>query len=1317
MNNRYTYAVLIHAVSLIFLCFSSFNSYAAEHSVEPPAHKKVLLVGTVKANHIPYFAINDDNKIAGLYPEYIEYLAQTLHLQVQYQLYDSVAELETAAQNNRIDIALGLASTPQREEYLTYSHTILSIPRNLLLKTELASKPRIFKDKDIKLAISKSDVQKDYITNLFPNLEIFELQHQNDIIPALTYNLANAHFNDSLTNQYLASTLEPGSFSVIALDNIANKKWHIPLLKSNTALNQKINALIDKTDPVTLSSMVSHASKWQRQDKKSVMLVTPNQQDWLAQHSVLRYTTLANWHTITMQDKAKRPMGLSISVLNRIATMLGVTLEYVPSSSYEEAIALLTAGKVDIIPAMLRTNERTALVNFSDPYLSTPWSLITLKDSPLNINKLRFGNYKIISPNGDYARAILQDYFPDSQFSAQNSMEKSLQLLNENKVDAVFTTLATSQSWLAQDTTHTYKLLQNFSINNNVDVQLGISKQAPLLLELVNQALAAIGYEELESLSRSWIELNVNQGVTIKKIIFYSLLASTLFILVVVGFLYWNQKLRQEVNFRRIAQHRALQAEQKLTSIANAIPGAVVQFRIENKQLIFSYASQGIERFTPFKQINLSAEHTINSDDSDFFKLISQPQIQQLIDAAKQALEDKQGIDFEFVLNAPYNNWLNLVAFPANQDDDCEWSGVLLEISQRKEQEIALSQEKTKAEQAAITKSRFLAMMSHEIRTPLSGVITTAELLSQSCLDYQQRDDINTIATSANNLLHILNDVLDHTKMEEQQFAIEKVECDLLDIVENAIRAHVANAQAKNLQMSFDFDPRLQRLVETDPVRLQQVLSNLLSNAVKFTEQGNIAIAVKPLQSEGNIQHVEFTVTDNGLGIAQENQSKLFTPFMQAESSTNRQFGGTGLGLSICRMLVNRLGGEISLKSDLGKGSEFSFVIPLESYRDCELPKTPLQKSLLILDDGSDCIKQVMDYLSRWQVAFIHETNNTEPTAWRNPQQHNDCVIIYHNQLNHLQQLKTADSSNVWVKLCAMANSELDADYFLPTNPLLLSPLIKILAKAYNNQLMDFTDTAQEQKIVLQTKQQAIDSGRLILVAEDHPTNRRVIKRQLESLGYQADYVENGVQALEAIAKQDYNLLITDCHMPELDGYGLTQQLRQQGSTMPIIAFTANALTGEAQRCIELGMNGYISKPVSQSVLQAKLNKYLPNLAPDTALPNMILQKATDMQFNVSELQKMFGSKESVLALLREFINSAEIDIIELNQAYAQHDFTQLSAIAHRFKGAAQMVMASTLSELAEKLENAAKQQQAALCELKISALNDCLSVYKNSLN
>ena len=1318
MSKRYAYSILIHAVSLIFLCISSFNSYALDKPVEPLLDKKVLLVGALKANHVPYFAINDDNQIAGLYPEYIEHLAQSLHLQVQYQIYDSVTELETAAQNKRIDIALGLQLTPQRADYLILSHTILSTPRNLLLKTELVSKPFILKDKNnIKLAVSKTDVQKDYIAKQFPNLEIFELQHQNDIIPALTYNLANAHFNDSLTNQYLASTLSPGSFTVVAQDTIADKKWHIPLLKSNTALNQKINALIDKTDPVTISTMVSHASKWQRRDKKSVMLITPSQQDWLAQHSVLRYTTLANWHTITMRDKANKPMGLSISVLNRIATLLGVTLEYVPSSSYEEAMALLTAGKIDIIPAMLRTNERSALMNFSDPYLSTPWSLVTLKNSSLNITKLRYGNYKIVSPNGDYARAILQDYFPESQFNVQGSMEKSLQLLNNNKVDAIFTTLATSQSWLAQDTEHAYKLQQNFSINNNIDVQLGISKQAPLLLELVNQALDAIGYEELESLSRSWIELTANQGVTIKKIIYYSIVAGALFLLVVAGFLYWNQTLRQEIRFRRIAQQRALQAEQKLTSIANAIPGAVVQFRIDNKQLIFSYASQGIERFTPFKQINLSAKHTIKSGDSDFFKLISQPQIQQLINAAQQALEDKQGIDFEFVLNAPYSNWLNLVAFPTTADDDCEWSGVLLEISQRKEQEIALSEEKTKAEQAAIAKSRFLAMMSHEIRTPLSGVITTAELLSQSSLDYQQRDDINTITTSANNLLHILNDVLDHTKMEEQQFAIEKVECDLLDIVENAMRAHVANAQAKNLQMSFDFDPQLQRLIETDPVRLQQVLSNLLSNAVKFTEQGNIAIAVKPRHSDGNIQQVEFTVTDNGLGIAQENQSKLFTPFMQAESSTNRQYGGTGLGLSICRMLVNRLGGEISLISDLGKGSAFSFVIPLESYAVSALPKTPLHKSLLLLDDGSECIKQVMHYLKRWQVAFIHEPNTNNPTVWLNPQQHSDCVIIYHNQLNHIQRLKTADSSNVWVKLCAVANSDLDADYFLPANPLLLSPLLNILAKAYDNQLMNFTGTTQEQKIVLQTKQQAIASGRLILVAEDHPTNRRVIKRQLESLGYQADYVENGVQALEAIAKQDYNLLITDCHMPELDGYGLTKQLRQHGCTMPIIAFTANALTGEAQHCIELGMNGYLSKPVSQSVLQAKLNKYLPSLAPVTAHSNVPTDKVSEMQFNITELQHMFGAKESVLELLAEFIASANIDISELSDAYAQTDFTQLSAIAHRFKGAAQMVMANTLSELASELEDAAKQQQAALCELKITALSDCLTKYKSSLN
>ncbi|CAM3835944.1 MULTISPECIES: ATP-binding protein [Pseudoalteromonas] len=1325
----------LKVIALLTCCFLvcwllSFNAFADSAKNLPEsqvtASKKILLVGALKGNSIPYFAVKENNKVGGIYPEYIEHLASTLNLQIHYQFYNSVAQLEDAAKQGRVDIALGLQVTDARKDYLTLSKIIMTVPRTVLIAKEIEASPfQLNANPAVNLALFKYDVDKEYIKQLFPDIKKVEIKQQQDLAPAFHYGLVNAHFGDSLSNQYLASKLAINKFSIVSLDHTANKVFHIPLISKNSTLNNAINKLIENTDPITVSAIVAHASQWQHYTKKPVMVINPQQQDWLKQHQVIRYTTLPQWHTITMYDQSGKPKGLSIDVLNRIAEKLGVTLEYVPTHSREEALALLKTGDVDLVPAVLRLQSRNDIMSFSQPYLSTPWSMVGRKDSQLDVTLLRQGKYKIASPNSDYARAIILDYFPNSELIMQSNIEESFALLDEKEVDAVFTTLAASQSWIEHGGNHHYKLIHDFLVNNNIDIQLGVSKHSQELLGLVNNGLDAIGYDQLDSLARSWVELNPNQGVNIKQIIFYSLLACALFLLVVVGFLYWNNKLRQEVRFRRNAQQRALQAEQKLTSIANAIPGAVVQFKIVNKQLIFTYASKGIERFTPFKRINLSTEEAVNLTDEDFLALISKDQVDQLINAATQALNDNQGIDFECELNAPYRNWLNLVAFPAYQGDDCVWSGVLLEINQRKEQEIALSEEKTKAEQAALAKSRFLAMMSHEIRTPLSGVITTTELLSQSALDYQQRDDVNTIATSANNLLHILNDVLDHTKMEEQQFAIEKIECDLLDIVENAVRAHVANTQAKNLTMRVDFDPQLQRFIETDPVRLQQVLSNLLSNAVKFTEQGKITISVNALHNVGNVQHVEFKVTDAGLGIAIENQSKLFTPFMQAESSTNRQYGGTGLGLSICQMLVNRLGGEITLHSDLGKGSEFSFVIPLECYKTAELPTTPVEKSLLLLDDGSECIAQVINYLKRWGIAFIHEPNHSNPESWLNPHNYTNCMVIFHQQLSNISHLKTSDASNVWVKLCMAANNELDADLFIPSNPLLVSPLLNLIAKANDSQLMDTVHQEQNHEIILQSREQAISSGRLILVAEDHPTNRQVIKRQLETLGYQADYVENGVQALQAITEQHYNLLITDCHMPELDGYGLTRALREQGNNMPIIAFTANALTGEAQRCLDIGMNGYISKPVSQSVLQAKLNKYLPTLSQITIpvssvqnnLPINTHHKATEMHFNILELQTMFGSKESVLELLAEFIDSLKADISELSDAYAQLDFTQLNTIAHRLKGAAQMVMANALSELASTLENAAKQQQAALCKLKITALNDCLKQYENSLN
>ena len=1304
-----SFIILISIISLHVAALSQLAPLDTQ-----TATKKVLTVAALKIDYIPYFAINEKNEIGGIYPEYIKHLAKTLDMQVHYKIYNSVPELEDAMKQGRADISLGLQLTKKRQDYITMSEPILVVPRTLLITKKLAAQPfYLLNNNKIKLALFKFDVDKSYISQLLPNTYQFTLSKYSDIAPALNYKLANAHLSDSLTNQHLALQLNDQEFTTLTLNNLPDKKWHLPLVKQNTALNKLLNKHILKTEAITMLAIVARSSQWQQYNKKSQMIINDQQQDWLNQHAILRYTTLPQWDAITIYNEPDKPSGLSISVLNRIATILGVNLEYIPSRSIGHALELIESGRVDIIPAVLQTKKHIGVMGFSRPYLTSPWSMIVLKDSTLDINKLRQGKHTITSPNGPYAQSIMDDYFSNSELIASSNMKHSLALLKKNKVDAVFTTLAATKSWLKQDKNNNniYKLLPNLLINNNVDVQLGVSKYSSPLKDLVNQALAVTGHEELEALSRTWIELDTEQERDIKMIVIYGLLAGVAFTLVMLGFFLWNQKLRQEIAFRRIAQQRALAAEQKLSSIANAIPGAVVQFSMLDNQLFFTYASEGIEDFTPFQQVNLSESQAINTNLNSFFSFISPSKANELIKATKYALQDKQGLDFECRLNSPYNNWLNLVAFPSSYDGNCIWNGVLLEINQRKEQEHALSVEKSKADSAVKAKSYFLAMMSHEIRTPLSGVISTTELLAQSQLDFQQRIDINTIISSANNLLQILNDVLDHTKMETHQFSVEKIEYDLLVIVEDAIRAHIASAHAKNLHINFYFGPLINRFVKTDPTRLQQILSNLISNAVKFTQCGIIDILVELVSTENKIQLIEFKVIDSGLGIALENHRSLFDPFTQAESSTNRKYGGSGLGLSICRMLVERLNGQINLSSQLGQGSEFNFTIPLESYQDNKPPVAV--RHILILNDDSENIKRVSDYLSHWQIDFTLESSTDVQVDWLNANKSNNVMVIFNNIVDVIT-LKSVFKHYVWLKLCKDESEEYGADYYLSTNPFLVSSLLDILANKDTQNLTSHRTNPKQKIIKLQTKEEAINSCRLILVAEDHPTNRKVLKRQLENLGYYADYVENGVQALKAITEQYYNLLITDCHMPELDGYELTRVLRQRGCSIPIIAYTANALIGEAQRCIELGMNSYITKPVSLSLLQIKLNEYLPKSIQDT--DNTKTTPVNKLQFKLNELQAMFGSKEIVQELLTEFIVSCKVDLEELNNANLANSFKELANIAHRLKGAAQIVLAYSLSDIASELEQAANQQNSPLCVSNLQALTQSITDYENCL-
>jgi CheY-like chemotaxis protein/nitrogen-specific signal transduction histidine kinase/HPt (histidine-containing phosphotransfer) domain-containing protein len=521
---------------------------------------------------------------------------------------------------------------------------------------------------------------------------------------------------------------------------------------------------------------------------------------------------------------------------------------------------------------------------------------------------------------------------------------------------------------------------------------------------------------------------------------------------------------------------------------------------------------------------------------------------------------------------------------------------VLLNIDERKEAEFALSNAKKSAEQADKSKSRFLAMMSHEIRTPISGIIGMLELLGYSSLTKTQLSDIRTISHSANNLLHILNDVLDHSKMEAGQLGIEQIDSNLLTIVETTIQAHSHIAQSTNVTLNLDFDTKLRHQIITDPVRLQQVLSNLIGNAIKFAPEGQVLIEISLIKDSQNQQIVNFLVKDNGIGISPSNQRKLFTPFTQAENSTTRKYGGTGLGLTISKMLVERLGGKIQLISELGYGTSFSFSLTLTSEEEVFKPAITSKKPVFLMDDGSFYSQKIKQYLQAWQYPLIIiPCHHQDIAKIKASIPYGDCIFICHQSLITKFNLIDEYPNATWIAVTEQNFSSIAAHYIISNTPILPTKLIETIEQSQTNETEELLTviTEDKKKTHKLSKTETTNNGQLILVAEDHPTNQLVIKRQFEQLGLHADFVDDGEQALIAIKQKRYGLLLTDCHMPNMDGYELTKKLREQGNIIPIVALTANALSGEAQNCQNLGMNGYLTKPVSIAILKQTIEQYL----------------------------------------------------------------------------------------------------------------------------
>jgi len=648
------------------------------------------------------------------------------------------------------------------------------------------------------------------------------------------------------------------------------------------------------------------------------------------------------------------------------------------------------------------------------------------------------------------------------------------------------------------------------------------------------------------------------------------------------------------------------------------------------------------------------------------------------------------------------------------------------------------------AETASDTKTRFLATISHEIRTPLNGVLGMSDLLLESELNQEQLRCTEIIQSSAKAILNQVNNILDFSKIEQHKLELDHSPFELCGVVQDVVEALAVNAYGKAVDFTWDIEPGIPTLLVGDSVRLGQILLNLAGNAVKFTERGEVFVSVMRDQELAEGVKLRFSVMDTGLGVPADRIDRIFLPFVQADGTTTKKFGGTGLGLAICKQLVEHMGGEIGVTSEPGRGSTFWFTAAFrkQSVTDPSIArhKQKFGDARVLVVDRQDRNRDVLrNIFSAWGCRCEEAANDTlalkalrsggdpfrfvmwdsgipsmyDPEIADQIKQHSEKHRTAFLLMVHLNQSRNIEK---------MLGGGFQGYVLKPIDRLHLADAISVAMEGRRSPHAEAPPMRSLAKIP--------QFSARVLIAEDQPTNREVAVSMLNKVGVRADSAENGAEAVLALQRTPYDMVLMDCEMPEMDGFEATRRIRRgdagiENSKVPIVAVTAHATQETRDKCLATGMNDYFSKPFEMSTVIKVLSVWLPSSKKQTdkVVTTVAAEKPSasppvpPVAFDPEGLlNRLMGDKDIARAVIGGFLEDLPLKIEELKSLFASSDAVAARREAHSLKVAAATVAAEALRAIGLAMEQAAAAGELDKAAALLPQLEEQFPIFVSAL-